>query len=58
MLAHRLRRWPNSEPALGERLVFAGTVNGSTFIKYVPWNSVGEIVKITAQNFFLTFIPT
>ena len=24
MLAHRLRRWANIEPALGERLVFAG----------------------------------
>ena len=23
MLAHRLRRWPNIEPTLGERLVFA-----------------------------------
>ena len=23
MLAHRLRRWPNIEPALGQRLVFA-----------------------------------
>ena len=24
MLAHRLRRWSNINPALGERLVFAG----------------------------------
>ena len=24
MLAHRLRRWPNINPALGERLVFGG----------------------------------
>ena len=24
MLTHRLRRWPNIEPTLGERLVFAG----------------------------------
>ena len=24
MLAHRLRRWPNIKPALGQRLVFAG----------------------------------
>ena len=24
MLAHRRRRWPNIETALGERLVFAG----------------------------------
>ena len=24
MLAHRLRRWSNIEPTLGERLVFAG----------------------------------
>ena len=24
MLAHRLRRWPNIETALGECLVFAG----------------------------------
>ena len=24
-LAHRLRRWPNIVPALGERPVFAGT---------------------------------
>ena len=26
MLAQRLRRWPNIEPALSERLVFAGIV--------------------------------
>ena len=24
LLAHRLRRWPNSKPALDQRLVFAG----------------------------------
>ena len=24
MLAHRLRRWPNIDPALSERLAFAG----------------------------------
>ena len=24
MLAHRLRRWPNIEPTLRERIVFAG----------------------------------
>ena len=24
MLAHRLRRWPNIEPALAQRIVFAG----------------------------------
>ena len=24
MLAHRLRRWPNIEPTLGQRIVFAG----------------------------------
>ena len=24
MLVHRLRRWPNINPALGERLLFAG----------------------------------
>ena len=24
MLAHRLRRWPNIEPSLGQRIVFAG----------------------------------
>ena len=24
MLAHHLRRWPNIEPTLGKRLVFAG----------------------------------
>ena len=23
LLAHRLRRWPNSKPALGQRLMFA-----------------------------------
>ena len=23
-LAHRLRRWPNNEPALSQRLMFAG----------------------------------
>ena len=25
-LAHRLRRWPNISPALGQRIVFAGLV--------------------------------
>ena len=25
MLAHRLRRWPNTKPALPQRLVFTGT---------------------------------
>ena len=24
LLAHRLRRWPNSKPTLGQRLMFAG----------------------------------
>ena len=27
MLAHRQRRWPNTEPVLGECLLFAGLVN-------------------------------
>ena len=26
MLARRLRRWPNNQPTLGERLVFVGNV--------------------------------
>ena len=26
MLGHRQRRWPNINPALGERLVFAGNI--------------------------------
>ena len=29
MLAHRLRRWPNISPTLGQRLVFAGWHSGS-----------------------------
>ena len=24
LLVHRLRRWPNSKPTLGQRLIFAG----------------------------------
>ena len=32
MLVHRLRRWPNIESALGERLVFAGLALYSTNI--------------------------
>ena len=28
MLAHRLRRWANISPALGQRLVFGGTCSG------------------------------
>ena len=27
MLAHRLRRWPNITPALGQRLVLAGYID-------------------------------
>ena len=32
MLAHRLRRWPNIETALGESLVFAGLTFGAANI--------------------------
>ena len=28
MLAHRLRRWPNINPTIGQRLVFATTAYG------------------------------
>ena len=31
MLVHRLRRWPNIEPAMAGRVVVAGMVNVSDF---------------------------
>ena len=36
MLAHRLRRWPNNEPTLYERLVFAGNYQHSAERRDVP----------------------
>ena len=39
MLAHRLRRWVNINPALGERIVFAGKCNKlKCWISRVPRN--------------------
>ena len=35
MLAHRLRRWPNIETALGECPVFAGITTASLSYKFV-----------------------
>ena len=38
LLAHRLRRWPNSQPTLGQRLIFAGNViSWHVYTLYKNW---------------------
>ena len=38
MLAHRLRRWPNTDPTLGQRLVFAGSSSSTKPFTLHPAN--------------------
>ena len=53
MLGHRLRRWPNIEPTICERLVFAG--------KHFPYPSYTNItpymVCIGRSQVFVHHIP-
>ena len=47
MLTHRLRRWPNSVPTLGERLVFAGRTRPDPWTRGDPgvtWSSPDHTV--------------
>ena len=44
LLAHRLRRWPNINPTLGERLVFAGIFTSLTFTA-----DLNQIIIINSQ---------
>ena len=44
MLAHRLRRWPNIETAMGECRVFAVLLNDLMLVHCVPrWASIKSI---------------
>ena len=40
MLVHRLRRWPNSKPALGQRVILAGY--GQSYFWLIDYNLVRE----------------
>ena len=58
MLAHRLRRWPSIETALGECPVFAGLVFivGLLWARYVPQSQIIS-ATVTVDLRYRTLIP-
>ena len=53
MLGHRLRRWPNIKPPLGQRLVFAGQAKAT---KSVMWYFSDRKLYFAAATHNLKYI--
>ena len=57
VLAHRLRRWPNINAALDQRLVFASMRAGSNKSQHVVTNAINNVpmIKLTRSVQEFTF---
>ena len=54
MLAHRLRRWPNMDPTLDQRLVFAECASNTT-CAIEPLRNELTLVTMETKSFFFKF---
>ena len=55
LLAHRLRRWPNSNPTLGRRLMYPDSSRVSLFPHYGVTSAV-TVMQCLLARFSYTFI--
>ena len=56
MLAHRLRRWPNINPTLVQRLVFAGYGLGEPFQCWIDFSRQNLTSKVDPRTESVTHL--